>query len=138
MTMSQKAQVGVEYLMVFSFALIVILPVIYYFFLYSEGPATEMSIQQALLVGRRVVDNAEVVYSLGEGTRTTIRTYVPTTVVNSMVTNNEVVFMVTSSSGTSDVVYPSSVNIKGTLPNSTGVYYIHLEAFEDYVNISYS
>lgn len=136
--MSLKAQVGVEYLMVFGFALIITLPVIYYFFIYSEGPATEANTQQALLVARRVVDNAEVVYSLGEGTRTTLRAYVPNTVISSMVTNNEVVFRVAGSAGTSDVVYPCSVNINGTLPNSTGVYYIHFEAFEDYVNISYS
>ncbi len=136
--MSLKAQVGVEYLMVFGFALVITLPVIYYFFIYSEGPATETNTQQALLVARRVVDNAEVVYSLGEGTRTTLRAYVPNTVISSMVTNNEVVFRVAGSAGTSDVVYPSSVNINGTLPNSTGVYYIHFEAFEDYVNISYS
>lgn len=136
--MSRKAQVGVEYLMVFGFALIITLPIIYYFFLYSEGPATEASTQQALLVARRVVDNAEVVYSLGEGTRTTIRTYVPNTVISSQITNNEVVFNVAGSGGLSDVVYPCSVNINGTLPNTTGVYLIHFEAFEDYVNISYS
>ena len=125
-------------MLIFGFAMMVIVPFIFYFFLYTEGPNREASANQALIVARRVVDNAEVVYSLGEASRTSLRVYIPTSVSGSMIVDNAVIFQVSMSGGMSDVAYPSQVNISGTLPNSSGVFMIHLESLGDYVNISYS
>ncbi|MBS3164611.1 hypothetical protein J4439_04220 [Candidatus Woesearchaeota archaeon] len=134
----RRGQIGLEYMMIFAFALMITLPFIFYFFFYTSGPSAETDTYQAQLVARRIVDNAEVAYSLGEGARTTVRVHIPSTVMDSAIMDNSVVFAVYVRGGTSEVAYPSEVNLNGTLPNSSGTYRIHIEAFQDYVNLSYS
>ena len=134
----KKGQVAIEYVMIFGFAIVIVLPFIYYFFAYSQGPARESHISQMQLVARRIVDNAETAYALGEGTYTTFRVYIPNSISNGQIIENEVVFQVFGRKGTTDVGFLSDVNLSGEIPNSTGIYFIHVEAFEDYVNITHS
>ena len=137
--MSKKAQVGLEYIMIFGFAMMVILPFSYYFFLYSQGPAQQSNMDQAYIVARRIVDNAETVYSLGEGAHTTFRAYLPNNVMNGYVADNVVVFEVALGGGVlTNVMFSSGISINGTVPDRSGLYNIRAEAFEDYVNLSYS
>ena len=133
-----RGQVGLEYMMIFGFAILVIVPFVFYFFFYTGGPQQETDANQALLVARRIVDTAEVTYSLGDGARNTVRVYLPSSVTNSNVSNSLVIFQMNVKGGTNNVIYPSQVNISGRLPNSSGVYYIHMETMDNYVNISYS
>ncbi len=136
--MLRKAQVGIEYMMIFGFALVIVLPFIYYFYAYSQGPAQDTSARQAELIARRIVDNAETVYSIGDGTKTTFRAYMPDTIISGDIRGNEVIFLMSTSRGNSEIAYASSVNLTGIAPDAAGTYNIHVEAFKGFVNVSYT
>lgn len=127
-----------EYIIIFGFALLVILPFIFYFFLYSGGTRTQISSNQVLLVARKVVDNAEAMYALGKNAKTSFRVYIPGGVTSSTISNNEVIFTFSAGTGQRDVAYASTVNISGTLPTSSGTYTIIIETMEGYVNVTYT
>ena len=45
-----RGQVGLEYIMVFGFALMIIIPFTFYFFYYTEGPKQQTDMSQASLL----------------------------------------------------------------------------------------
>ncbi|HLC39886.1 MAG TPA: hypothetical protein VJJ76_03320 [archaeon] len=132
----EKAQAALEYLMITSIALAVIIPVFYYSFFYSSG---SVNYSQALDAVNAIGKGADYVYSLGVGSRTRILVSIPSNVINYTISTKAITYQIRSSSGaTSSITAFTKANITGTLPTNPGNYYISLNMTEQGVVISVS
>ncbi len=134
----RKAQVAMEYLLIMAFIMIVIIPGIYLFYNYSEKSTEKLVYSQVEQIAHQIIDNAENVYYTGEPSFTTITVKMPENIKEISIQNNkELVFKIVDS----DQVYLSDVNLSGEFGNtswSAGLKKIKVQAFDNYVNISFT
>ena len=133
---SKLSQVSMEYLFVIGFSTLMIIPLLIIYYNYSNEASDSVATAQALQVARKIVDSAESVYYLGKPSQTTIKVSFPDKISNATLSDKEVFFKIKVKGGLSDVVFPSSVNITGTLPTSQGIHIITLKAETSYVQLT--
>jgi uncharacterized protein (UPF0333 family) len=130
---SQKAQAATEYMVIA--AIIMATSGIVFFY------ALQMS-QQALSAGKasEAVETIAVaidyVYSLGYGTYTTVDIRLPGSVSSGRVGDGEVMFVLDTKGGKSDIVAPTIANATGTLPTKTGTHRVLVNYTESGVVVS--
>ena len=130
------SQVSMEYMFVIGFATAMTIPLLIIYYNYANEASDSVSTSQGLQVARKIVDSAESVYYLGKPSQTTIRVSFPDRIASASLNNKEVFFKIKVKGGTSDVVFPSAVNITGTLPTSQGIHIITLKAETNYVQLT--
>jgi len=118
----QRGQVGIEYLILFSFVLLTLLPVIATLYNYSSHSQERLAVEQAEQTAKRIADAANTVYSLGYPSQIIRQVYVPSKIVTATVSKREIVFTVQGSSGNVEVVESTMVEVSGTLPTVQGTY----------------
>jgi hypothetical protein len=133
-----KAEVAVEYLVIVTFAIMVLIPYILYLNDVSQG----YSETNKLTIARNSVDKlgqtADWVYSQGEGARTKIDVLVPDGVESIEFMNRTINWKVRTSAGISDVYYVAVANVTGSIPTTPGYKSILIQAMRDGVNVSTS
>lgn len=133
-----KAQISTEYLIVVSFALMVLVP----FALYLQDVSRRFSEDNSLTIAsnsvKRIGQIADWVYSQGEPSKLKIQVAVPNNVENISFINKIIIWKVRTSAGISDVYYTCVANLTGSLPTNPGYYYVLVQAIENGVNISVS
>ena len=129
-----KAQVATEFLVIVSFALIILIPIIYYSFFYSYESTAASETQRA---ARTIADAADYVYSLGNGTTTNVRISIPAGVVGGLVLDHTINYKISTSAGVSDVIAITRAEIAGVIPNKTGVYNVNIQNSNGLVVISW-
>ncbi|MCD6464541.1 hypothetical protein J7L02_03410 [Candidatus Woesearchaeota archaeon] len=106
------AQVSMEYLIVVTVAIVLIIPGIYLFYVYTkfhEQAATSRSLYE---IGSKIVSAASLVAANGEPARTTLEVELPKTFKQAFILNHEeLVFQYDSYNGVSEVVFFSPDNI---------------------------
>jgi uncharacterized protein (UPF0333 family) len=127
------AQVSMEYLIIIGFVLLITTPLIVIFYQHTAITNDQIITSQADKIAKKIVDNAESVYYLGEPSKTRIKTYMPNNVEEIILGDYEVLFRVKTNSGISDISHTSNVNISGSISNSPGIHYISIESRGDYV-----
>ena len=132
----KNAQVSVEYVMIVGFILFITIPLILIFYEHTSSTNDQVITSQVDMIAKKVVDNAESVYYLGEPSKTRIKVYMPTNVEDVIIDNHEIVFKVKTRSGITDISQPSSVNISGSISVTKGIHYISIESKGDYVWVS--
>ena len=132
------AQISMEYMVIVGFALLLTIPTIVIFFSQSTQTIEQVNTAQAKQIARKIVDNAEKVYYLGKPATTTIKVSMPSGVESIFISGKEVMISVRGTSGVSDIVEVSTVNITGNLTASSGVRHIRIENIGSSVNVSYS
>jgi hypothetical protein len=144
--LKKRGQAAVEYLLVSSLLMLVILPTLYVFYAYSQVSKEEINQGQLNKVGNDLVDVAEQIYYLGYPSKIAIESTMPEGVVGIEIwENNEVVFFLKDGS---EVAFKSNVNLTtnqhcigncyGNFSRkmvSPGVKKIIIEAREDHVFI---
>ena len=114
-----KSQVALEYLIVASIAIAIILPIFYYSFTYSSGSVSFSQAQDAV---NTLAKAADYVYSLGVGSKTRVSIIIPNNVVSSSVTDKRILLKIRTSAGVSDMVAFTKANVSGSIPTSYGYY----------------
>jgi len=131
-----KAQVAIEYLVIVSFALMVLIPYI----LYLKDVSQNYSENNKLVIAKNSVDKlgqvADWVYSQGEGAKTKIDILIPEGVDEIILTDHIINWKVRTSSGVSDIYYTTVANITGSIPTSSGYVNLVVQAIKDGVNVS--
>jgi len=130
------AQASMEYLIVVGFLLIIITPLIIIFYQHTATTNDQITTSQADKIVKKIVDNAESVYYLGEPSKTRIKIYMPNNIEQIILQDYEVVFKVKTNSGISDIEHTSNVNISGSVSTTPGIHYISIESRGDYVWVS--
>jgi len=134
--LSKKGQVSMEYVMLFGFTFLIILPLIIIGFLYSSESEDQIITSQINQIAKKLVDSAEEVYYYGAPARTVVDIYIPKNIKSAIITGNTILFKVQTVNGITDIAYSSPVAINGTIPNSEGLKHIKIEAKGNYVWIS--
>ena len=142
------AQASLEYLLVVALTFAIIVPTTYLFYSYSKESSQEITDARATKLGRSIVDAAESIFYSGQGSKTVLELSVPDNIASaSIIDGREIVFNLTTSFGTSEIVFFSSVNMTTssncngnicTLPSlaSSGLKKVKIEAIsKDSVSI---
>ena len=109
---ARYSQSSLEYLLVVALTFAIIVPTTYLFYSYSKESSQEISDAQVAKLGKSIVDAAETVFYSGQGSKTTLELNIPDNVDSAAVIDGrELVFNVTTSFGTSEVVFFSPINM---------------------------
>lgn len=107
-----KSQVSLEYIMIVALTFAIIIPTTYLFFNYSRESSQEVADAQITKIGRSIIDSSETMFYSGEGSRTLLELNIPQGISSaSIIDGRELVFNISTSSGTSEIVFFSSVNL---------------------------
>src|SRR3989344_4622658 len=117
----KRGQIGTEYLIVISFVTFVILSVLGIALLYSSQIKDSIKFNQIEKFSGKVISSAESVFYSGEPARVTITGYLPEGVTGVQIEGKDIVFSISTSSGTSSIGYSSKVELKGNIPASSGI-----------------
>ena len=113
----KKAQAALEFAAVFSFTLILLMAVLYFFHTYSTSSGEEISYTQLNIIGNDIVSAAESVYYMGYPAKLTLDINMPTGVYNATIVRdwsiglNELEFQLENGQNLS---FFSEVNLNGT------------------------
>jgi len=127
-----KAQAAVEYLIMVGVILAIAIPIFYYSLTYSSE---SVAISKSKEAAEAIASGGDYVYSLGEGTRTTVAIDIPTNVKESYILDNEIGFRISTSAGITDVYAMSMTNVTGSLPDTPGRHFIVIKHLGDGVVI---
>ncbi|MBU3941672.1 MAG: hypothetical protein KKF74_02055 [Nanoarchaeota archaeon] len=132
----KNAQVSVEYVIIIGFSLLITIPLILIFYEHTRTTSDQVISSQVDQIARKIVDNSESVYYLGEPSKTRIKVYMPENIEEAIISNKEVTFRVKTKSGVTDISHISSVNVSGYIAITPGIHYISIESKGDYVWLS--
>ncbi len=133
---SGKSQAALEYLMVASIALLMLVPVIINGWESTAQLNSNINFQKARSAVSQIADAAKTVYFQGAPSAMTINVVFPENIVSSNVSGTEIYFRMKYKDGSTDVVEFLEFNVTGNLSNSQGMHEIYLEALPDAVNIT--
>jgi hypothetical protein len=116
-----KAQSSLEYMLIVALTFTIIIPATYLFYNYSKDSSQEITDAQITKLGRNLVDSAEKIYYSGLGSKTTIDFNIPDGVTSAVIIDGkELVFNITSTIGTTEIVFFSAVNVSTSPQYCTG------------------
>src|SRR3989344_671875 len=130
-----KAQVSTEYIMVISFALLVIIPTTIVFFTQANDINNSIAYAQARTIAQKMAETAEIVYYQGYPAHKTLSIYFPEQISSITFDSRTINFVMSTSDGESDVFAVSSVNITGSLSTVSGIKKVKIKAMGSVVNI---
>jgi uncharacterized protein (UPF0333 family) len=132
------AQVSIEFLLIFGFALLLSLPLVFIFFKQGESVNSEITNSQVDRIASEVRDAADEVYYLGKPSRKTITVNMPGSVDAVTFAGNAIIFNVTTQMGRYEVVKWSAANFSAssTIAAKSGIRHIVVEAEAFQVRVS--
>ncbi len=140
MKKKDRAQVSIEYLIIVGFVTFVVIAIIGIAFFYSGTIKGRINENQVGNYANKIIATAESVYYAGEPSRATITSYLPESVKDIEVVENNLVITFSTSSGMNVIAYQSNVPITESavsrLSPSKGLKKIVVIAEENQVVIS--
>jgi len=79
---SKKSQAAMEYMMIVGFILLILTPIIYLVYDYSNKYSMDIAVAQAHDIGQRLVDSSESIYYFGKPSRVTLELNMPSNIAN--------------------------------------------------------
>ena len=79
---NKRVQASIEYLIVFSLAFVVLLPMVYMFHSYSIKSSEQIETSNIAVIGNDIVNAAESAYYMGRGSRLTLEETMPEGITN--------------------------------------------------------
>ena len=131
-----KLQIATEYLIIVSFALMVLIPYSLYLYSLSSRYQEQSYLDIASESLRKLGEACDWTYLQGEPAKLTLKIIIPKNVESIYFLNNTILWKVRTSSGISDIYYVCLANITGHLPNKEGEYFVSVNAISGGVNIS--
>lgn len=144
----RSSQASLEYLLIVALTFAIIVPTAYLFYTYSKELDQEVIDAQITKLGRSIVDTAEVIFYSGQSSKTVLDLNIPDSIASAeIIDGRELVFNITTSFGTSEIVFFSSVNMTTASSNcnanvckipelaSSGLKKVKIETGKDSVSI---
>lgn len=131
-----KSQAALEYLMVASIALLMLVPVILNGWESTSQLNSNLNAQKARNAISEISDAAKTVYFQGAPAAMTIKVVFPENIIYSNVSGNEIYFKMRYKDRSTDVVESLDFNVTGNILNASGMHEIYLEALLNVVNIT--
>jgi uncharacterized protein (UPF0333 family) len=134
--MCKKGQISIEYLIVIGFVVFLVLGILGIAFFYSSGTNDKIRIDQITHYANKIISSSETVFYSGEPSKLTLTAYLPAGVNNVNVTGSEIIFTVSTGSGTARISFSSNVPLQGSLSNTEGVKRIEVLADQNGAQIT--
>lgn len=133
MYMEKRGQISMEYLIVVSFVVFVVIVLVGVAVFYTSGARDRLKSNQLANFANKLVTSAESVYFAGEPSRVTITAHMPEGVTNLAIADNSFVFTFETSGGTNVIAYSSDAPLNAGISISTneGVKRLRIEASSD-------
>ncbi len=133
-----KGQSAIEYMMIISITLVIMIPLLYLVNSYMYQSRDEFKIRSLEDGVDSLAEIVDMVYFQGYPAKMTTKLYVPENVLSSQIDENLLTMKIRISSGTIDIPVSTQANMTGNLPTEPGTYTIIVVAQEDgLVNVSY-
>ncbi len=78
----KRGQISVEFVLIFSFAMLLLVPTIYLFYNQSLDSVVEIETQQLVSIGNQILSDAQQIYVYGSGSAKTLTFRLPKSVEN--------------------------------------------------------
>lgn len=127
-----KAQVSVEYIIIISVALTVLIFISLYSTKYIQGYREDSAVSTAGNTVRKIGENADWVFSQGPPAKVTVEIYIPEGVEEITLENRTILFRMKNR----DVYYRTIPLLNGSLPSKSGHYMVSLVAYNTYVDVN--
>ncbi|MEM4397133.1 MAG: hypothetical protein QW757_00745 [Candidatus Woesearchaeota archaeon] len=120
--LKKKSQISMEFLVIFGFVFLMIIPLILIYYdqlFYIKDEISENQIRNIMI---KIADKSESIYFLGEPSQTTINVYFPENIEYINFTKNALIFNYrTSKNLLHSIYYPLSINITGNVSTKPGI-----------------
>ena len=136
MIKKNKAQVGMEYLMIVGFLTFVLITTLGVALYHNNNIRDMISSRQVETMANKIVSSAESVFYAGEPSKITIVIFIPESISEIEIQENILFVTFRSSSGVNKASFPSNVPISGDIEPVPGLRKIILEAVIDSVTIT--
>lgn len=133
---SRKAQTALEYLIVASIALMMLIPIVIEGWNSTAQLNNNLNLQKARNVVSQISDAAKTVYFQGTPSAMTIKVDFPENIILSNISGTEIYLRMKTKDSTTDIVEFLDFNITGSISNISGTHEIYLEALPNAVNIT--
>ncbi len=133
---SRKSQTGLEYLMVASIALLMLVPIMIEGWRATTQLDNSINIQKAQDAVSQISDAAKTVYFQGAPSAMTINVDFPKDIILSNVSGKEIYLRMKLKESSTDVVDFLDFNVTGNISNISGIHEIYLEALPNVINIT--
>ena len=135
---SKKGQAAIEYMMIISISLIILIPLLFLINSYISQGKDELKIRALEDSVDSLAEISDMVYFQGYPAKMTTKFYMPENVLMTNVTENLIRVRIRTTSGILDVIAFTQANLTGGLPTNSGTHKIRIIAQEDgLVNVSY-
>lgn len=131
----KRGQVGLEYLVVISFVVFLVIGALGVAISYSSQIQDSIKFNQLEKAARKIIFTAESIFYDGEPAKAEINIYFPEGIEQFQILPNELVFDVSTGTGTNRISYSSTVPLSGSISSPRGVKNIRLHADENGVVI---
>lgn len=129
--MKNKAQVSIEYLAIFSFAVLLTIPLILIFSLQTKNIQTDVTNAQTYRIISKISDSAEEIYFQGVPAKKTIRISFPEGITSIKINTSYIEATFNDGTNEISVTKDSSAVLKGSLRTFPGEHIISFTAEED-------
>jgi len=136
MVKNQKAQVGVEYMIIIGFVTLAIMSIVTLAYFYSGHIKDRIRLNQVENFASQLISSAESVFFAGEPSKTTVRLYLPEGVEDITIMTDQIIITTRVSSGLNKRGFESQVPLSGTITSTMGIKKLLLQANDDDVLIS--
>ena len=124
----RKAQVAMEYVMVFGVAFFLTLPLIILFFAQTQNMESDIAGAQLLKASREIMDAVEEVYFMGEPAQKTIVVTFPDTISSVSVDQHSIHYVIEAGGQERDHYTDTLVNLTGSLKTHGGMHTVRIRA----------
>ena len=134
--MKKKSQASTEYIVIISlvFSMLLIIAAIDLEILSSGGERFRVTRAKHAL--DELASAAELVYQEGRGAQTKVYVTMPRNVIASSVRNQTLTINLSAMGSNRTLFRRLDFNVSGTIPTDSGAYWLEVESFGTYVNIS--
>lgn len=132
----KKAQIGIEYLIIMSFVVIIVMLILGIALFYSGSIKDRIKITQVNNCANEIISESESVFYSGQPSKSTVSCYLPDNVKLIEVIENSLIFTIQTNSGITRTGFSSNVPISGNIPAFFGLRKIQLKAEQNYTLIT--
>ena len=133
--MIKKSQVGIEFIIMFSFLSFVLIVIVSIALFYNLGIKDELKITQVSNYANKIVSTAETVFYYGSPSKATISVYLPENVQSITLTDEGMIIETQLNSGIPKNLYTSAIPLEGNLSTSPGIHKVVITAYDTKVTI---
>ena len=134
--MPKKSQVSAEYIIIISLIFSVLLIIAAIDLEILSSGAERFRITRAKHALDELASAAELVYQEGRGAQTKVYLSLPRNVLASSVRNQTLTINLSAMGSDRSIFRKLDFNVSGTIPTEAGAYWLEVESFGTYVNIS--